>query len=181
MMPTDISPDRHAALSAVDASRVALRPVTPMDEAFLRAVYASTREDELRLTEWDNATKDAFLRMQFDAQRRSYLERFPRASYEIILCDEKPVGRLIVDRGADAMRILDIAIIPDARGVGIGTITLSRLIDEAAGAGVPVRIHVEQENRALRLYDRLGFRVIHEVGLYFLLERPVRADCASLA
>ncbi len=36
--------------------------------------------------------------------------------------------------------------------------------------GVPVRLHVETFNRALRLYERLGFRPIAESSIYLEME-----------
>lgn len=171
-----VTPGRISSAPGAAGSDVALRPVAPSDDAFLRQVYAGTREDELLLTGWDDATKGAFLHMQFEAQRRSYLEQFPRAQYDVILRGHQPAGRLIVNRALDQMTIVDIAVVPEHRGAGIGTIVLSRLIDEACDEGLPVQIYVEHANRAIRLYDRLGFRVIDDVGFYFRMERPARSE-----
>jgi hypothetical protein len=77
---------------------VALRPVEPGDEEFLYRVYASTREEELAQTGWDEAQKAEFLRMQFDAQSSYYEEHYRRAAFSVILSDDHPVGRLYVDR-----------------------------------------------------------------------------------
>jgi hypothetical protein len=52
------------------ATSVTLRLVEPDDGEFLYRVYASTRQEELSQTDWDEARKGAFLRMQFDAQAR---------------------------------------------------------------------------------------------------------------
>ena len=97
---------------------VTTRAITPEDEPFLRRVYASTREEELSVIPWDDAQKDAFLRMQFDAQHRYYQDNFPEASFDVILVDGRPVGRLYVDRRADEIHIIDIALLPEARAPG---------------------------------------------------------------
>jgi len=149
---------------------ITLRPVTPEDEPFLYRVYAGTREDELAPLEWDETQKEAFLRMQFNAQHVFYQEQFPAADFDIILAAEQPIGRLYVDRRDDEIRIVDIALLPEHRNTGIGSALLDNLLTEAAAASKPVRIHVERFNPALRLYDRLGFIQVGDNGVYYLME-----------
>jgi ribosomal protein S18 acetylase RimI-like enzyme len=149
---------------------VTLRPCRPDDEAFLYRVYASTREDELAPLDWDQAQKEAFLRMQFTAQHRFYHEQFPDAAYDLVLRDGQPIGRLYVDRRPDEIRILDIALLTEERQAGIGSALLRELLAEAAQARLPVRIHVELYNPALRLYRRLGFVDAGTTGVHLLME-----------
>ena len=149
---------------------VTRRPIHPDDEEFLYSVYAGTRTDELAVVDWDEARKTAFLKMQFSAQHKHYQEHFPDAAFEIVLLDGNPIGRLYVDRREDEIRLVDIALLPEYRNAGIGTSLLKELMAEAAAAHRPVRIHVERFNRALRLYEQLGFTTIAEHGAYFLLE-----------
>ncbi len=149
---------------------VTLRPISPADEAFLYEVYAGTRAEELAVVPWTDEQKAAFLRMQFNAQHRYYQETFPDASFQVLLRDDVPVGRLYVDRRADAVHVIDIALLPPYRRAGIGSALLGRLQAEAAAAGKPVRIHVEKFNPALRLYQRLGFAVVGDQGVYWLME-----------
>jgi GNAT superfamily N-acetyltransferase len=158
---------------------LALRPIRPDDEAFLYRVYASTRAEEMAVVPWTEAEKTAFLRMQFAAQHRYYQEQFPDAAFDVILCDGRPVGRLYVHRRADEICIVDIALLPEHRGAGLGSALLGELLAEADRAGKPVRIHVERFNPALRLYQRLGFRHAGDTGVYFLLERPPGAAGSS--
>ena len=84
--------------------------------------------------------------------------------------DDTPIGRLYLDRRGPELRIVDIALFSEHRGRGIGGAVLSDLIDEATIGGVPVRIHVERDNPALALYQRLGFREIGDEGVYLLME-----------
>jgi ribosomal protein S18 acetylase RimI-like enzyme len=135
-------------------------------------VYASTREEELAVVPWDDAQKDAFLRMQFDAQDAWWHENYPGASFDVIVVDGEPVGRLYVHRGPREIRIVDIALLPEHRGGGVGTRLLDGLLAEADATGKSVTIHVERMNPALRLYERLGFSVAEDKGVYLFLERP---------
>lgn len=152
---------------------LALRPVTPGDHEFLVRVYGSTRAQELERVPWSDAQKDAFVRMQFEAQDAHYRAYFEGARFLVVTLDGEPVGRLYLHRRDGELRIVDIALLPEARGRGIGTELLERVFADADDDGVPVRIHVEVFNPAIRLYERLGFSVVEEKGVYNLLERPV--------
>jgi ribosomal protein S18 acetylase RimI-like enzyme len=151
-------------------ARPGLRPAGSGDAELLYRIYASTREDELAVVPWEAAQKEAFLRMQFAAQDRYYHATFPAASYDLIVSGEEVLGRLYLDRGKAAWLVLDIALLPEHRGRGIGARLLTDVLAEAGAAAKPVQIHVERFNPAQRLYDRLGFRQIADEGVYLRLE-----------
>jgi ribosomal protein S18 acetylase RimI-like enzyme len=146
-----------------------LRPITPQDVPFLAAVYASTRWEELAPTGWSDEEKAVFCRRQFDAQSADYRKNNPDASFQIIQRDSVPIGRLYVARGEMEIRIVDISLLPEARGTGIGTKLLRDLQEEARSAGKSLTIHVERFNPAMRLYERLGFEQIEDKGVYLLM------------
>lgn len=153
------------------------RPIGPRDDEFLYRVYASTRQEELAVTGWADAEKEAFLRRQHQAQHSHYQAYFPGASFDLVLAGSESVGRLYVERKADEIRIIDIALLPRYRGQGVGSRLLGKLLDEAREAGLPVRIHVERNNPAMTLYDRLGFVPVEDQGVYLLMEwRPSDRD-----
>lgn len=147
---------------------VTLRPETEHDLPLLVQLYGSTRAAELALTPWSEEQKDAFIRMQFDAQRSHYREHYAAASFDIILSHGAPAGRFYVHRGAKEIRIVDITLLPGFRGKGIGTALVEGLLAEGGASGRAVTIHVERNNPALRLYQRLGFRVAGEAGPVYL-------------
>src|SRR5499433_2998434 len=120
--------------------------------------------------------------MQCAAQHQFYQERSTQTDLLIILRDAVPVGRLSVARWQDAIRMVDIALLPPSRNTGIGTAILRDLLAAAAVAHKPVRIHVEKFNPALRLYARLGFAPIADKGVYLFMERsPPRRRLARRA
>jgi ribosomal protein S18 acetylase RimI-like enzyme len=137
---------------------------------FLYRVYASTREEELAVVPWNAEEKETFLRMQFNAQHQHYQQHFPDAAYSVILVDDTPAGRVYLHRRSDEIRIVDIALLPDYRSKGIGSELLSDILAEGKQTNLPVRIHVERFNPALRLYERLGFQQIGDQGVYYLME-----------
>ena len=149
---------------------IRLRPETPEDADFLFRLYASTRADEMKLVPWNDSQKGAFLRMQFAAQSTHYHRYYPDASYEVILREGQAIGRLYIHRNADAIHLLDIALLPQHRGGGIGGRLLNDILLEATAQGKRVQIHVERENPAMHLYTRLGFHVVEDKGIYYFME-----------
>ena len=166
----------------IAAGEVSLRPAGPGDAEVLYRIYASTREEELAVVPWDAPAKEAFLRMQFTAQHTDYHARYPDASYDLIMDGEQVLGRLYVHRGETVWQVLDIALLAEHRGQGLGARLMTEVLAEAGAAGKPVRIHVERFNPAQHLYDRLGFRQIEDQGVYLLLEwQPGAAGPAARA
>ena len=148
-----------------------LRPITPEYEPFLFEIYAASRMDELAQVPWDDAQKEAFLSFQFNAQHQHYRSEFADAAFSVILDAGVPVGRLYVDRRADEIRILDLALLPVHQGRGIGKAVLQDLLDEATGAGKPVRIYIEiYQHRAQALFKSLGFEPAEDHGVSVLMQ-----------
>lgn len=152
---------------------IAFRPITGEDEEFLYRVYASTREEEMAVTGWSEKQIEEFLRMQFTLQHTQYLQDYKNASFEIILLDKVPIGRLYVDRRKQEIRILDLALLPGFRGRGIGSRILKELISEAEKKKLPLNLHVEYNNPAQKLYERLGFEKKELRGMHYFMERPL--------
>jgi ribosomal protein S18 acetylase RimI-like enzyme len=156
--------------AAIDVS---FRPELPEDEAFLAKLYATTRDIEMALTGWDAAQQEAFLRMQFQFQTTHYRKHYGDASFQIILRDAAPIGRIYVHYGTREIRLIDIALLPEFRRSGIGGAILENLLQEAARQEKTVTLHVERFNPALRLYERLGFQVVEDLGINLYMEwRP---------
>jgi len=149
---------------------VRLRPVEPSDRPFLLQVYASTRYDVAALVDWTEQQKTEFTTMQFEAQDHYYHEQFLACEFSIIEVDGQAVGRLYLDRRPEEIRIVDIALLPQHRRRGFGSQLLHEILAEARSRGLPVRIHVESDNPALQLYERLGFRALGRVGVYHFME-----------
>jgi len=157
----------------VNAPRIELRPERNDDEPLLYALYASTREEEMALTGWDERTRAQFLQMQFHAQRTGYGGMFPGAQFDIVSVDGVSAGRIVVNRTAEEIRIVDLVLAPEFRARGIGTWLLRSIIGEAADSHRPLRLHVVRGNRALRFYQRLGFVPIAESPSHVEMERKV--------
>jgi ribosomal protein S18 acetylase RimI-like enzyme len=150
-------------------TRHSLRPARPDDRDFLLALYATTRDDLAQLP-LDTEQRDALVRMQFHAQDTHFRQTNPDASYDIVEIGGAPAGRLYVDRRRDEIRIIDISLLPGHRNARLGSTLIRGVMDEAAGSGRMVSLHVAVGNRAAGLYRRLGFVVVDDLGVYRLLE-----------
>lgn len=152
---------------------LSLRPVTADDLPFLHALYAETRAREIAGLDWPEETRTAFLRGQFEAQDRHYRQRFPQGAFNVVVAGGKAVGRFYVARGSTEIRVVEITLTEACRGRGWGSLLLRKLCAEADGLGLPVRLQVDAQNRAQRLYRRLGFRETGREGPYVSMERGV--------
>jgi GNAT superfamily N-acetyltransferase len=156
------------------------RPASQEDDPFLCQVFASTRERLLASLPFDAAQKEAFARQQHLCQDQYYRQQYPHASFEIVCSGDQRIGRLYVNRTREEILIIDIALVPEFRGTGIGGVLLRDLLAEAAQTRRQVTIHVDKFNPALRLYQRLGFRIVQDAGADWRMEwRTVAVSTAE--
>ena len=154
----------------ISSEKITLRPVSEHDDGFLLSVYAGARAAELAQVPWSPEQKEAFVRMQFNAQKQHYAAEYPHANHDLICLDGLPVGRIYLSRAAEGFHILDITVLPQYRNAGIGSFLLGQLIEEARREGKPISIYIEDFNPSLRLFERLGFRKDKEHGFQLLLK-----------
>ena len=138
--------------------------------------------EEIAAVPWNAEQKETFLRQQFNAQDRHYRQVYPDAEYCVLESGLDRIGRWYVWRGDWEYRIVDIALLPDWRGRGIGTALIMQLQREAEIAAKPATIHVEEFNPAQRLYNRLGFQRVKQNGIYWLMrwEKTVGSKATDL-
>lgn len=150
-------------------STVTVRAVDPVVErGLLMRLYTGARAQEFAALPADQ--RDGLLALQYEAQDRAITGTTPEATRAVIEVEGAPVGLLVVDRTTTEIRLIDVALLPEARGAGIGTALLTALIDESHSTQRPVTLHVAHGNPARALYERLGFRVVATGGAYDRLE-----------
>lgn len=148
-----------------------LKDVRPEDEAGLFALFAAVRTGELGMQEWEPGMRDRILRLQFEAQRRSHRAEYPAADDRLIELDGAPVGWVVVDRSGPALHGIDIALLAEKRGQGLGTRVIRALQEEAAAGDRPMVLTVNRTNvQAHALYVRLGFHAIKETDAHIVME-----------
>jgi len=152
------------------AAALNLRPATSEDEAFLLALYKSSRGDDLRGLGWEEKRVSEFLDMQYEAQQRFHANEYKRAVDRIVLRDGEPVGRLMFESREHEIRCIDIAVLAEHRSHGIGAQLVRGLQEEAKRQKKPLRLQVIRFSRAISLFERLGFQRISETGTHFQME-----------
>lgn len=159
----------HQAGLTIPRDAIVLRRGTEEDYDFQRVLYHDVRAEEMQHFPFDDAQKRAFLDWQFDCQWKHYRAHYPTCDWRIIVRDGQPIGRLLVDRWPDQIRIVDIALVSSARGSGVGSMLMEEILEEGRRSQKPVTIHVEVFNPAQRLYQRLGFQQVDTSGAYHLM------------
>ena len=150
---------------------LSIRRAEAVDEPFLEAVYADSRRDEIAMLGWGKEQENAFFTMQFRMQTQAYKWQFPDADYYVVEQNQKPIGRLIVNRAEDEVRLIDVALLSEFRGTGSGTFLLRELQAEAAAVNKPLTLQVLKTNRRAALfYERCGFVVTGASDLYLAMQ-----------
>lgn len=158
------------ATDTSDFSSLTRRPIAEADRSFLLDLYGSTREQEFAQFGFSEEQKQLFIASQFTAQHHHYQTHYPEATFDLILKQDDPIGRLYIDEWTKEFRIVDISLTPQYCNKGIGTTLLKNTMQQATELGKSVSIHVGQSNPAVRLYERLGFEKVKEQGIYQLME-----------
>jgi GNAT superfamily N-acetyltransferase len=142
--------------------RLTLRRAGPSDSEFAyRARRSAFKEYVEQAVGWDE-----------DEERRLHRQRFETQDFRIIQLAGADVGVLALVRVPDCLKANQLFILPEYQGRGIGRECMTRVLMEARGLGVPVRLRVLKVNpRALAFYLRLGFTRIGEIETHDLLEK----------
>lgn len=147
---------------------ILLRAETGADCEFLRGLFDQVRAQELAGLE--PGMLRTLLDMQFMAQQQSYRQHYPGARFEIVEVDAVPAGRQVVAQSGGALLLVDIALLAQWRGKGIGATLMRKLQREAADAVLPLRLNVALNNPAEALYRRLGFKETGVSGMHRAME-----------
>lgn len=164
--------DSRSALSVLPpmppslaAREVGLRPERTEDAPFIRELYRAIRWPEMAAMGWPEAMRIPFLDQQFDFQTRHYRAHYAGAAWCIVTLADQPIGRLYFLQGSEELRVIDISILPQVQGQGIGSALMRGLQKQAQDAGTLFSLHVAMDNpRAHQLYERLGFVPSGESG-----------------
>ena len=143
--------------------------MTDGDLPFAAELYASTRREEVAQTGWPAEMQEAFLRQQHEAQHRHYSIHYGDAEWLIIERAGVAIGRLYLRDEPGRLHIIDISLLPASRGQGVGGAILRDIFAMARPLGATVSISVEKNNPARSLYERLGFEVTEDLGVYDMM------------
>ncbi len=144
----------HAAFDAAMnrlLPSLAVRPERDTDRDFLLGLFAAC-------SPLAGILPPAMLTQQAELAHRGYRTAFPDAMFRIALIDGQPVGRIAIDWNRNgAAHTVDIAVLPDFQGAGIGRAMLRAWLDVADDHGLATSLEVVADNPARQVYERLGF------------------------
>jgi GNAT superfamily N-acetyltransferase len=146
-------------------------PAGEGDEEFLFRLFAAAKADEFQTGGWAPGAAESLFRMQFTAQQRVYRELFASGENRIVMCGGKPVGHIWISRTPEEIRVVDMALLPEVRGFGIGSALVQSLVGEASVTGRVVRSQVRIGNEpSLRMGLSQGFKVVGQDATHLQLE-----------
>ena len=135
------------------APALAVRAETPADDMFLHSLF-------LRCSPLAGMLPLPMLEHQAVLQRDSHRRDFPSAMRRLLLVDGEPGGHIVIAWRDSGSVCVDVAVLPDFQGAGIGRHLLESWLDVVDARGVEARLTVLRDNPALRLYTRLGFEPV---------------------
>lgn len=150
-----------------------LRIAKSSDQIFIENLFQSTREF-LYQADAEKEYIDMVIDQQRYLQTEGYGQQFPNAYTMIVDKQQESIGKIVLDFGANLVHVLDLALIPAARGKGYGKAVLQAIQYVAQQQMLPVGLSVEAYNiPAKKLYLSLGFQVVEQTPTHeFMLWYP---------
>jgi len=133
--------------------------------SFIKELFFQYKTQELQAYSWPSEVLLPLLEMQFKAQRDAYQKQFPHSEEFILSEDNSPVGWLLINK-AETYHIVNIIVHDDYRGKNIGTRTVQEVIKQANRENKKVTLTVNKNSPALKLYSRLGFKIVNADELF---------------
>lgn len=150
-----------------------LRSYRPEDEEFIHQLYCTRRQKEMAMAQFTPEQAIAFLLQQSQAMHTHYQAHFSPEEHYVIELDGEPAGRIWTETRAEELRLLDVALLPKCRRLGIGKKLLADLTTRARELKLPVTLCVSSINEdAQRFYRSLGFQLVKADGPNLFLELP---------
>jgi ribosomal protein S18 acetylase RimI-like enzyme len=107
-----------------------------------------------------------------EEQRQLHERRFASQDFQVIQVSGIDVGILAMVRQPDGVKVNQMYILPEYQNRGIGAACMMRIIEDATALKLPVRLQVLKVNsRAVKFYQRMGFKIIGESETHVLMER----------
>jgi ribosomal protein S18 acetylase RimI-like enzyme len=147
-----------------------LRPARTDDQEFFYRLFCSVHSEKLQLVSLNLEEKNRLIELMYEGFTRHYRTLAPASDDRVVLLNNESIGRMILLQMSKEIWLADLAILPEYRQRGIGSALIGQLQAESMMSKRPVRLQVPQFDRALRLYQRLGFYEVDKVGPYLHLE-----------
>ena len=143
--------------------RVTQRRAGSEDALLLYELFSTSRAVEFAAMGLTGEQYRPLLEMQYRGRAMTCAAQYPEAE-DWIVCMEygTAVGNYLLAGTSAGPRMIDLAVLPQWRGKGIGTQVLRQAAHRSAAAGEILSLRVMKGNQAMRLYTRVGFQVASE-------------------
>ena len=143
------------------------------------SIRKAVQEDEQRISElFIEMLQTIYHTEEVQGYEPGYLDRYWKIGEDIILVaeDDDVIAYLAVEvhrEDVDYIYLDDLSVTEKKRGNGIGTFLIHKAEDYAMELGLEdILFHVEKTNTsALRLYERLGYKIFRDDGNRYLMKR----------
>lgn len=141
--------------------RCTLLKSKPEDFEFLKQVHHSTLKKHIaEIWGWNESDQDNYFKKDFE-----------NCELQVILYSDQKIGYLQLNREPGVLSIVNLLILPEFQGLGLGSEILRDLIDQAKENRLSLRLGVFKVNtRARKLYEKLEFQVDSETETHFLMQ-----------
>ena len=106
-------------------------------------------------------------------QQHHFEKKWDPSRYQVICCKGRDVGALSVKLEKEHIFLAEIQIDPEIQNQGLGTKIINDIIADAQAKGLPVRLRVLRQNKAKKLYVRLGFMETGQTDTHIFMEKNV--------
>lgn len=140
-----------------------------MKDVTTRPAAATDRDSvwQLNVLCYQDVVVRQFGQWDTDWQEANFDKKWASQDFTVILFDNKPIGILSASSQDNSLFLNEILIHPEYQNQGIGTAMLKQIMSTCDG---PIRLQVLKKNRAVSLYQRLGFNVYNTTETHNQLE-----------
>ena len=148
-------------------NELSLRKANANDSEFVFTVKkAAFREYVEQVWGWDDSYQKELHNRRFDSQE-----------LRIIQFRGIDIGFLSTSNTSDALKVNQLFILPEYQGKGIGSVCMTRIIDDAGLEQKSVTLQVLKVNtRGIAFYQKLGFIIVGETTTHVQMKKMTECD-----
>lgn len=162
----------------IAADDLRYRPAIATDGPALFRLFQQVHTSEIATLSVDAATRAALASMQYVEERVRFSAEFPDAVDVAIEYQARLCGRMLTVMRDGGVQLIQLGVLVEHRGQGIGTLAMRRLAHIAEEHGCPIWLRADSASADCRGFlERVGFSVTGRGGR--LLVEPARAVVAA--
>ena len=141
--------------------KLELRPASVADQEFARCLHLAAYRDVVvrQFGSWDEEMQDKF-----------FEDSWNPCEARIVQMQGRDIGLVQHRVHQDRVELVELQLLPEYQGRGIGALLLKEEQAAASGLGLPVKLRVLRESRAWVLYERVEFREVGSADVHILMQ-----------